>query len=73
MTQQKWISTFGPDKIIQLVERNKKNNKSLYVTYSKEYDGRARTYHVWKEDRWLYCGMSYEAAMEYMHEDYDND
>lgn len=64
MLRKNWINSFGPDKVIQLVET--KGERSLYVTHSKEYDGRASMYHVWEGDDWLYCGVNYIAAKEYL-------
>ena len=62
MTKRKWINSFGPEKVVELVKAV--NDLGLYATHSREYDGRETIYHVWYEDKWLYCGPSWRLANE---------
>lgn len=58
--REKWIASFTRDKTIQLI--NSKDNRYLYVTGSRTYDGRSSMYHVWQENKWLICTPDYRLA-----------
>lgn len=63
MTRDRWIKSFvEQNKVIELVEY--KGNVYLYVTHSKDYDGRASMYHVWNGDQWVFAGTNYRQACE---------
>ena len=63
MTRDRWIKSFvEQNKVVELVEC--KGNVCLYVTHSKDYDGRASMYHVWKGDQWVFAGPNHRRAWE---------
>ena len=63
MTRDRWIKSFvEQNKVVELVER--KGNVCLYVTHSKDYDGRASMYHVWNGDQWVFAGPNYNLSYE---------
>lgn len=59
--REKWIARSAETGIIQLVDSTK-DGRYLYVTKSKDYDGRASMWHVWQDDKWLICTPNYHLA-----------
>ena len=63
MTREKWAASFGPDK--ELWKLAEQNDTAMFLTRDKpdgDPYGRFPVFHVWKSDKWLYCGHSREAA-----------
>ena len=57
--RKKWLASFGPDKEIWTLAE--KGTSAEYLTGDKPTGtpfGRKPTFHVWKGDKWLYCGLS---------------
>jgi len=68
--RQKWIEQSAKVGTVQLVEQ--KDNRYLYVTKSKSYDGRSAMWHVWVDDKWLTCTSDYQLAIrKFKGEEYD--
>ena len=61
--RDRWLASFGPDKEIWTL--SEKGDAHEYLTRDKPDGnpfGRAPAFHVWKGDKWLYCGPSQEKA-----------
>ena len=56
-----WIKQSAKTGTIQLVESC--DGRELYVTHSKDYDGRSSMWHVWEGEKWLICTPDYHAAL----------
>ena len=61
--REKWLASFGPDK--EVYKLSEKGDVVEYLTRDKpngDPHGRVAVFHVWKGDKWLYCGASQQKA-----------
>lgn len=61
--RENWIKSFAKTGIIELIAS--KGDVYFYTTRSKDYDGRSPMYHVWDDDKWVYCGEYKQAYRKY--------